>query len=317
MTTKAEQSSARSSTNVAAQAAVDALAATLGSRAGRDVVLAQFTAMRVGGPADLLVVAESVDELLDAVGAAGRYGVPWRVLGAGCNVLVADHGLRGLVIINRAASVSFEQNGVRADAGTKLAPLARRTVNRAMAGLDWATGLPGTVGGAVVGNAGAFGGDVAGTLQSATVLEPNGEIVERGNGWFAFEYRSSRLKREPDSGRVVLAATFGLEPADPGVLNARAEEVMRWRRSHHPLGATMGSTFKNPPGHYAGQLIEEAGLKGYRVGGAQVSEQHANFLVNTGDASAEDVLALIGHIRAEVERQSGVGLTLEIELLGW
>jgi UDP-N-acetylmuramate dehydrogenase len=315
--TKTEQRSGRASTDVAAQPALDALAETLGSRADRGVALTHFTAMGVGGPADLLVVAESVDELVDVVGAARRHGVPWQVLGAGCNVLVADHGLRGLVIINRAASVSFDEHGVRADAGTKLAPLAQRTANRGMTGLVWANGLPGTVGGAVVGNAGAFDGDVAGTLRSATVLEPNGEIVERTNAWFAFEYRSSRLKRELGSGRVVLAATFALEPGDADALRTRADEVIRWRRNHHPLGATMGSTFKNPPGRYAGQLIDEAGLKGHRVGGAQVSEQHANFIVNTGDASAEDVLALIENIRAEVERRFDVGLDLEIELLGW
>jgi len=307
--------------------ALDALAETLGPRAQPGARLAPFTAMRVGGPADLLIVVESQDELARAVRAARRHEVAFRVLGGGCNVLIADQGVRGLLIINRAASISFENHVARAESGAKLAFLAREAVERSLTGMAWAAGLPGTVGGAVVGNAGAFGGDIAGTLCSGTVLGPDGEVVERENGWFDFEYRGSRLKGEggkrsggrarPSTQHVVLSASFQLEPGDRAALRARADEALAWRKAHHPLVATMGSTFKNPPGRYAGQLIEQAGLKGYRVGGASISEQHANFFVNDGDATAEDVLALISHTQAEVERQFGVKLVLEIELLGW
>jgi UDP-N-acetylmuramate dehydrogenase len=300
-----------------AHGALDALADALAPGARRGVPLARFTAMRVGGPAALLVLVESLDQLADAVEMAREHGLPWRVLGSGCNVLVADRGLEGLVIVNRADAVAIEGQTVRAASGVRMPLLVRRTVDACLAGLTWAAGLPGTVGGAVVGNAGAFDGDMAGSLQSAAVLEANGEIVERPNAWFDFAYRTSRLKRERQRERVVLEATFQLEPGDEEVLRNRADEVVAWRRAHHPSHATMGSTFKNPPGGYAGELIEEAGLKGYRIGGAQVSEQHANFLVNTGDAAAGDVLALIRHIQAEVERQFGVQLALEIELLGW
>jgi UDP-N-acetylmuramate dehydrogenase len=279
--------------------------------------------MGVGGPADLLTVAESANALARAVAAAWQHAVPYRVLGGGCNVLIADRGVRGLVIINRAASVSFEDRAVHAESGTMLALLARRTVERGLAGMAWAAGLPGTVGGAVVGNAGAFGGDIASTLCSGTVLEPDGRVVERENAWFGFAYRSSRLK-EIGRGRggalaprVVLAATFELAPDEGAMARGRADELLRWRRAHHPSGATMGSTFKNPPDHHAGRLIEQAGLKGSRVGGARISEQHANFLINEGNATARDVLALIEHAQAEVERQFGVRLALEIELLGW
>ena len=299
-----------------------ALAKLLGEGVRRKASLAPFTAMGVGGPADLVVVVDSVDELTCAVRAARRCGVPWRVLGCGCNVLVADEGIAGLVIINRAASISFDGCTVRAESGAKLATLARRTVDSGLVGMAWAAGLPGTVGGAVVGNAGAFDGDIASKLVSAVILEPGGRVVERENAWFSFTYRGSRLKHRSAEGghaatlHVVLAATFRLERDDEATLRARADEVLAWRRSHHPGGATMGSTFKNPQGGYAGELIERAGLKGHRVGGVMISEQHANFLVNLGDATAEDVLRLIGLIQVEVERQFGVELDLEIEVLG-
>lgn len=306
-----------------APAALDALAEALGPGVRRRAPLAPFTAMRIGGPADLLIVVESLDELAHSIQEARRLAVPWRVLGGGCNVLIADQGLRGLVIINRAASTAFEDEGVRAASGAALAVVARRAVEKCLSGMAWAAGLPGTVGGAVVGNAGAFGGQIADSLRSAMVLEPDGAVVERGHAWFDFAYRDSRLKREATAEgdarvqRVVLSAFFQLESGNGAALQARFDEVLAQRRAHHPSGSTMGSTFKNPADHYAGQLIDEAGLKGYRVGGAMISEQHANFFVNRGDATAEDVLALIRHAQAEVKRKFGVELIPEIELLGW
>jgi UDP-N-acetylmuramate dehydrogenase len=296
---------------------LSALAAALGQRARRDEPLAQYTAMRVGGPADLLIVCESVDEVAGAVELARQHKVPWLLLGGGCNVLVADSGVRGLVIVNRAARIEFDGEAVRAEAGALLAVLARESVERGLAGLEWAAGLPGAVGGAVVGNAGAFEGDIASRLRSATVLGLDGKVVERPNEWFEFDYRLSRIKREPVGQRpVVLAATFDLPRGDPEALVVKVEEILEWRRTRHPAGATMGSTFKNPPDSHAGYLIEQAGLRGYRVGGVQVSELHGNFFVNTGGATAADVLTLIEHVRAEVRRQFGVELELEIELVG-
>jgi len=293
------------------------LAKALGKRVKRDESLASYTAMRVGGPADLLVVCESVDEVVEAVALARQHEVDWLLLGGGCNVLVADRGVRGLVIVNRAAGIAFDGSTVRAEAGALLAALARQAVGRGLGGLEWAAGLPGAVGGAVVGNAGAFEGDIANVLRSATVLEPGGKVVERPNEWFEFDYRTSRIKREkPGQRPVVLAATFDLEPGDPAALKARAEEILEWRRTRHPSGATMGSTFKNPPDSHAGYLIEQAGLRGSFIGGAQISELHGNFFMNTGDATATEVLALIEHTRAEVRRQFGVELEVEIELVG-
>ncbi len=292
------------------------LAEMLGPRAQHGAVLAPYTAMRVGGPAELLVVAESAEELAETVRVARAHGVPWWVLGGGCNVLVGDEGLAGLVIINRAEAVTIKGNRVSAESGAKLASLARRTVDASLEGLAWGMGLPGTVGGAIVGNAGAFGGDIAGVLHSAEVLDANGRIVERENAWFGFGYRESCLKGEDAEEDVVLTATFILEQGDGAALRRRAAEVLEERRRRHPSGPTVGSTFKNPPGEHAGRLIEQAGLKGRRVGGARVSEQHANFLINEGGAKAEDVLALIEHIRAMVWQRCGVELTLEIEVLG-
>ncbi len=296
---------------------LSALAKALGKRVKRDEPLAPYTAMRVGGPADLLVVCESVDRVVEAVTLARKHEVDWLLLGGGCNVLVADTGVRGLVIVNRATHIAFDGNTARAEAGALLALLARQAVERGLAGLEWAAGLPGAVGGAVVGNAGAFEGDVAGVLRSATVLEPDGEVAERPNEWFEFDYRLSRIKREkPGQRPVVLQAAFDLQRSDPAALRARANEILDWRRTRHPSGATMGSTFKNPPDSHAGYLIEQAGLRGSFVGGAQISEMHGNFFMNTGDATAAEVLALIKHAQAEVKRQFGVELDLEIEMVG-
>ncbi|MFO7741544.1 MAG: UDP-N-acetylmuramate dehydrogenase [Anaerolineae bacterium] len=316
---------------MAAESNLSALAEALGPCARRDVPLAPFTSIRVGGAADVFVVAGSQDELVHAVRLARHYDVPWQVLGSGCNVLIADEGVRGLVIANRAESIFIEGGLARAESGAKLTVLAQRAVEAGLEGLAWAAGLPGTVGGAVVGNAGAFEGDVAGVLGSATMLEPDDEVRERPNTWFEFRYRGSRLKGRPhvaaedgfgrgeaaDGGYVVLKAAFDLKPGNRAALRARAEEILTWRRTRHPSGATMGSTFKNPPGGHAGRLIERAGLKGLRIGGAQISEQHANFFVNVDDATAVDVWALIERARAEVRRQFGVVLELEIEPLGW
>lgn len=298
---------------------LDALAAALGAQVRRDEPLAHYTSMRVGGPADLLLVCESVEEILRAIGLANRYGVEWRLLGGGCNVLVSDDGVSGLVIINRAAHTKLDpvSGAVWAEAGALMSTLARESIELGLAGLEWAAGLPGSVGGAIVGNAGAFDGDIAAVLRSATVLGPDGEIADRPAEWFQFEYRGSRIKREGERGKyAVLAAHFALRQGDPEQLRARAEEILEWRRTRHPAGATMGSTFKNPPHSHAGYLIEQAGLRGYRIGGAKISELHGNFFMNTGNATARDVLALIEYARNEVRKRFGVELELEIELLG-
>ena len=291
------------------------LAAALGPAVRVDEPMSRYTAIRVGGPVDLLVVAGSTDEVIRAVRLAKDIGVLWRVLGSGCNVLVSDAGLRGLVVVNRASAVDIAGQDVWAEAGASLMGLARETVGSGLAGLEWATGLPGTVGGSVIGNAGAFGGNIASVLDTAMVLGPDGEVVEKPCDWFEFEYRGSWIKN-CDEPYVVLAAGFHLQPGDPGQLRTRAAEILEWRQARHPTGATMGSTFKNPAGSHAGYLIEQAGLRGYQIGNARISELHGNFFMNDGDATAAEILALIDHAHHEVRNKFGIEMDLEIELLG-
>jgi UDP-N-acetylmuramate dehydrogenase len=295
---------------------LEELARALGDRGLSDEPVAPYTAFRVGGPADLLVVCNTLKELESAVILAQQSGVSRRILGGGCNVLVSDAGVRGVVIVNRASHVDFGDKSVTSEAGALLSVVARESVARGLAGLEWAVGLPGSVGGAVVGNAGAFDGNIAGVLESATVFDGATSPREEEGDWFRFGYRTSRLKRLDDRSCLVTRATFRLGPDDPKLLAARAESILNWRRTRHPAGATMGSTFKNPPGGHAGYLIEQAGLRGCQIGGAYVARIHGNFFMNGGNATSADVAALIKLARAEVRRRFGVELELEIELVG-
>lgn len=286
--------------------------------------LARHTTARIGGPADLLIEARTADELAALVLHFDRCGLPCTVLGGGANVLIADRGVRGVVVLNRAREVRFDEraDGVRvsADAGVGLITLARECIERGCAGLEWAISVPGTVGGAVVGNAGAHGMDVASNLHAARVLKRG---ADAGVAWWSaaqlkFEYRRSVLKRVAHLERpVVLAAQFDLSIAPRAELERRAAEFSARRRATQPPGASLGSMFKNPSGDFAGRLIEASGLKGRRVGGVMVSDKHANFFVNTeAEARAADVAALIEITRHEVHARFGVELELEIELVG-
>jgi UDP-N-acetylmuramate dehydrogenase len=286
--------------------------------------LAPYTTLRVGGRADLLVVADDTEVLREAVTLAWEHNIPCRVLGAGSNVLVSDRGIRGLVVINRAKAMAFSGKGVRAESGASFSTLAQRCVTRGLAGLEWAAGIPGTVGGAVVGNAGAWGSDVASTLASAQVLQSDGTVASWDVERLAYGYRHSSLKgkaaprgaggsvRRP----VVLEATFRLQPGDRHALRARVVEIAARRRGTQPSGASCGSVFRNPPGDHAGRLIEAAGLKSEHRGNAIISGVHANFIVNLGGASASDVMGLIELARQKVKEQFGILLELEIELVG-
>ncbi len=283
------------------------------------VALSRFTAARIGGPADLFLTVHSADELADAARLLWEEGAPFVVLGGGSNVLVSDSGYRGVVIFNRARSAVFNLEAnpptLWAESGANLGVLARQAALKGLSGLEWAGGIPGTMGGAVVGNAGAHGGDMAGNLILAEILH-----IQKGKQtWpvaqLAYSYRSSALKRSPGRA-VVLSATLALGHDTPEQIQARMEAYLEKRRQTQPPGASMGSMFKNPPGDYAGRLIEQAGLKGTRVGGAQISPVHANFIINDGQASAMDVYALISLARAAVWQNTGIALELEIELLG-
>lgn len=285
--------------------------------------LARLTSARVGGPAEMLVTVRNATELQTAVEMAYLQHLPYIVIGGGSNILVSDNGIQGLIILNKAKEVHFRHTGLNVvctvESGANLSSLARQCIAKGLAGLEWAVSVPGTVGGAVVGNAGAHGGDIAGNLLSASIWEPSKGARIYSNQEMEYGYRDSILKHAPanDNARyIVLSAELELKPESVDVLVARADGFVARRKETQPGGASMGSMFKNPENYYAGYLIEAAGLKGFRIGGAQISEKHANFFVNDKEASAEDIRALIAEAWNTVREQFGVELELEIELVG-
>jgi UDP-N-acetylmuramate dehydrogenase len=288
-----------------------------------NVSLARYTSARVGGPAELFITAHNAAELQTAVSLAYTLNIPYMVLGGGSNILIGDGGIKGLVIFNKARNVSFRNTGFSVvcavESGMNLSSLARQCIAKGLGGLEWAVSVPGTVGGAVVGNSGAHGGDMAGTLLAATVWEPGKGVRIYSNEEFTYGYRDSILKQEQGTDkprRVILSAELALKPETVEVLMARADGFVAHRKQSQPGGASMGSMFKNPEHYYAGYLIDAAGLKGYRSGGAMISEKHANFFVNDQEATAEDIRALIAEAWNSVREQFGVELDLEVEMVG-
>ncbi len=281
--------------------------------------MANYTTAHVGGPADAMLILHTCTELEEAVRSLWRLELPFYLLGAGSNVLVSDSGLRCVVLVNRARNIKVDVHTtpptVWAESGANLGGVARQVALRGLSGLEWAASVPGTVGGAVYGNAGAHGSDTKSSLALAEILHPvEGKVnwpVER----MQYAYRSSLLKRSPAQA-VILSARFNLAFSTPEAVQAKMDEFSAKRRSSQPPGASMGSMFKNPPGDYAGRLIEAAGLKGARVGGAEISAIHAKFFVNQAGATASDVMSLVNLARQKVYEQSGIRLELEIELLG-
>lgn len=314
--------------NADAVARFCAAAADLGVEVVREEPMARHTTFRIGGPAQLFVAVRETEQLAQVAELAASCGLPYRVLGGGSNVLVSDAGVRGLVLLNQARTIRTVLEGpvpagelpqVVADAGVPLAGLARWAIQAGWSGLEWAVSVPGTVGGAVIGNAGAHGGEISSILAWALIFYPHlGQRVLTASE-LAFSYRNSCLKAqvaEVPAPPVVLAAGFHLRPGDVAEMNARAEAFLARRRSTQPVEPSAGSVFRNPPGDHAGRLLEAAGLKGVRCGAAQVSPRHANFIVNLGDARATDVLALIDLMRARVYDQFGIELVPEIVFLG-
>ncbi len=303
---------------------------TLGLEVRRDEPMARHTTWRVGGPADLFVTVQSMDDLVHAVELAWTYELPCFVLGGGSNILVGDKGIRGLVVHNRAGAVNIEVAGLRfplekvpadvsgavlyLESGAALPSAARRLIALGWEGLTWAADIPGTIGGAVVQNAGAFGECLADRVIEVEWMELSGRLGAWSREECGFGYRTSRLRGRRDI--VVLGLRMRVDRQKPAELRARHEELAALRRSRQPAGPSAGSVFRNPAGGYAGRLIEEAGLKGRRVGGAHVSERHANFIVNDAGATAQDILRLIELVRETVWKAHGVELELEIELVG-
>lgn len=294
-------------------------AAGHGSRLLRNEPMSAYTSFGVGGPADLMIRAESISELVDWVRLARAEGVPCMVLGSGTNILVADAGVRGLVILNSCGRFTLGADGLAtAEAGVLLRELARHAIEEAWEGLEWAVGIPGTVGGAVVGNAGAYGGYMADVVREAVVLGHDGQVRRIGRDAMGFGYRTSALKRETANGRrpVVLEASLQLRPGNVEELRARAEQFTLQRQTRTPQGACAGSMFKRTQHYPAGFLIEQAGLKGLMVGGAQVSPVHANFFMNCRNATAQDIARLVEIVQERVWRDFGQRLEPEIEFVG-
>ncbi len=292
----------------------------IGVKTSRDEPLARFTTMRVGGPADLFVTAHNRMELRALIRFVRSRGLPHVVLGRGSDVVISDRGIRGVVIQNRAEGSRLDGERYVAEAGVPMARAATETQRAGLTGLEFGLAIPGTVGGAVWANAGAHESDIAAVLESADVLLADGTEARLASADLDFAYRDSRLKRTPravQSAEIVLGATFRLSPASAEQIRERLDDIRRWRQAHQPLGLpSAGSFFRNPTGESAGRLIDEAGLKGWRVGGAVVSEKHANFIVNDRRGTAADVRALGDHVRDEIDRRFGVRLEHEVVFLG-
>ncbi|MBI2909095.1 MAG: UDP-N-acetylmuramate dehydrogenase [Chloroflexi bacterium] len=276
------------------------------------------TSFRIGGPADIYVVAESVRQLREAVQIARRHEAPVFILGKGSNLLVDDAGIRGVVIENRSGRRGYAVQGteVRVSSGVSLSSLARRTALAGLEGLEWAIGVPGTVGGAVVCSAGAYGGSMADVVRQVEVLSDASAVRSLEAASVGFGYRQSVFKKEGPTGSVILTADLALRRGKAEVLKARLARYASHRRSHQPKEPSAGSIFKNPQGYAAGWLIEQVGLKGRRIGDAQISPVHANFIVNLGHATAADVMSLIVMARDKVREQFSIGLEREIEIVG-
>jgi UDP-N-acetylmuramate dehydrogenase len=302
---------------------IDRLEARYGDRLKKEADVARFTSLRVGGPASCLITVRDREELEDLIRFVWKHEIPYLMLGGGSNLLISEAGVPSLVILNRAKAVEFRDRGesepvIWAESGASLGVIARRAANRGWSGLEWAAGIPGTIGGSVVGNAGAHGSDMSANLILAEILHHTGQKVQVEN-WTAkdldYRYRSSRIKGGGVPA-VVLSAELQLQRSTPQAVKDEMQEYAEHRERTQPVGASAGSMFKNPSGDYAGALIDRAGLKGFRIGGAQISTLHGNFFINLGDASAADVYALIQKARREVAEQFGVDLELEITLEG-
>ena len=289
----------------------------IGVKTSRDEPLARFTTMRVGGPADLFATVHNVHELRAIVRFARSREIPLTLLGRGSDVVIADAGVRGLVVQNRAEGSRIDETVATytAESGVPMARAATETQKAGLSGLEFGLAIPGTVGGAVWANAGAHENDVAAVVDWADVLLADGTESRVATPELRLSYRDSRFKAP--TGDVVLSASFHLESADAATIAGRLDEIRKWRREHQPLGIpSAGSAFRNPTGDSAGRLIDAAGLKGLRIGGAAISEKHANFIVNDRKGSAADVRAVLERARDEVARQFGVELVPEIELVG-
>lgn len=279
----------------------------------RDEPMARHTTFKVGGPATLMALPGTEEELLAAVRTALEEGITPLFVGNGSNLLVDDAGLDALVVKTapRVSRVEVRENTLRAGAGISLAQLASEAADHGLTGLEFAHGIPGSLGGAVVMNAGAYGGELCQVISQVRALDSRGQVRELAGDACDFSYRHSRFSA---GGWLILSATVELASGDPAAIRGRMEELMARRKEKQPLEyPSAGSTFKRPEGHFAAALIEGCGLKGLTVGGAQVSEKHAGFVINIGSATCRDILDLMDQVRERVFRETGVELEPEVK----
>lgn len=293
------------------------LAGIIGSdRIRTGELMSGHTTFRVGGPADYYVEPETKEELAGLLALCREAGQDFMILGNGSNLLVGDGGYRGVMIaLGKAFSeITVEGNRIRAGAGAMLAAAAKQALSHGLTGMEFAAGIPGTVGGAVFMNAGAYGSDMSAVLETVTVMNQAGEVLELPASRLELGYRTSCIGRE---GYVVMEVVILLQPGEETAIRARMDELALQRRTKQPLEyPSAGSTFKRPAGYFAGKLIEDAGLRGFCVGGAQVSEKHCGFVINRGGATAADVMNLCRAVQQKVKEQSGVNLEMEVKTLG-
>ncbi len=279
--------------------------------------MSRHTTFRVGGPADCLIAVENGSQLQKLQEYLGKVEIPFVVLGNGSNVLVSDKGYRGIVL-----QISDKMNQIRvvgstiiAQAGALLSQVARVAMEHGLTGLEFASGIPGTVGGGVVMNAGAYGGEMSQVVCKVTAAKQDGEILELDNETMEFGYRYSTIRNHPI---IVTEVTFSLQEGDREQIKATMEDLASRRREKQPLEyPSAGSTFKRPEGHFAGKLIMDAGLRGFQIGGAKVSDKHCGFVINTGNATAADVMDVIQEVRAIVKDKFNVELEPEVVFLGF
>ena len=278
--------------------------------------MSRHTTFRIGGPADLFLIPENADEIKKIIRICKEENVPYFILGNGSNLLVSDKGCRGVVIqlYRSFGQIIVEGSEIRAQAGALLSGIAAAARDESLTGFEFAGGIPGTLGGAVVMNAGAYGGEMKDILKEVTVLTPGGEILTLQADELHMGYRTSVVK---EAGYIVLEAVISLEKGDQKAIRSRMQELAAMRSSKQPLSyPSAGSTFKRPEGYFAGKLIMDSGLRGYQVGGAQVSEKHCGFVINAGNATAKDVTTLMADVQRIVMEKFGVKLEPEVKLLG-
>lgn len=276
----------------------------------------RHTTFRVGGEAECMAVVETQDELSQLVSYLGRIEQEYFVLGNGSNLLVGDKGYRGIVVKlgPRLSAVRVEQDHIAAGAGALLSQVAFAARDAGLSGMEFAAGIPGSIGGGIVMNAGAYGGEMKQIVKMVRVMDKEGEILTLDNDTMEFGYRTSIIRNRPF---IVLGVVLKLTPGNRDEISAKMEELMKQRKSKQPLEyPSAGSTFKRPEGYYAGKLIMDAGLRGYRIGGAQVSEKHCGFVINSGGASAADIREVIEEVQERVKDRFHVRLEREVIFLG-